>query len=88
MKDDILRAELIGKTITIIDSTNAKNKGIHGKIIDETKNMITIQTTNGTKKLIKNTITLEMKHQNKTYQINGKLLINKPEERIKKVRAL
>lgn len=88
MKDDVLRAELIGKTITVVESTNAKNKGMNGKIIDETKNMITLQTKNGTKKLIKNTITIQMKYNNKTYQINGKLLINRAEDRIKKVRTL
>lgn len=88
MNEDVLKTEHIGKSVEITKANNKTLEGIKGKIINETKNTLTIQTNNGEKKLIKDTITIKMKHNNKTYEINGKLLVNRPEERIKKVRTL
>ncbi len=87
-KDFILTTELIGKTISISNAENNSLKGIKGKIINETKNMLTIETKNGEKRLIKSEVTIEMKDKGKTYEINGKLLVNKPEDRIKKMRTI
>ena len=47
---------LIGKKIKINKSSNKSLEGIHGEIINETKNMITIKTRKGIKKIIKNQI--------------------------------
>ncbi len=51
----------IGNTITITESKN--NTNITGKIIDETKNTITIETNKGPKKII---ITHITKHEEST----------------------
>lgn len=88
MNDEILKTELIGKHVEITKANNKKIEGLKGTIINETKNTITVETNNEEKTLIKDTITLKMKHNNKTFEINGKLLVNKPEDRIKKVRTL
>jgi ribonuclease P protein subunit POP4 len=79
----LLKTELIGKNIAIVDAKNKANIGIKGKAIDETKNTITIKTEKGNKKLIKQNITLEMMHNNKKIRIKGKMLAVAPEERIK-----
>ncbi|PIN86496.1 ribonuclease P protein component 1 [Candidatus Woesearchaeota archaeon CG10_big_fil_rev_8_21_14_0_10_44_13] len=79
---DTLKKELIGKEIRIVEAKNKTNEGIEGKIIDETKNMITISTKKGSKKLIKEEIRIKLLREKIT--IDGKLLVGRPEDRIKK----
>ena len=78
----LLKGELIGLEAEIIDSENKSNIGIKGKIIDETKNTFTIK---GKKiwKVIKGQNTFMFKTKNKKIKINGKLIVEMPEERIK-----
>ena len=42
--------QLIGVKIEVTDSNNQKNIGIHGKVIDETKNSLIIKDPSGEKK--------------------------------------
>ncbi|RLF36543.1 MAG: ribonuclease P protein subunit [Thermoplasmata archaeon] len=80
-KKKLARSELIGLNVKIIESENSFNKGIKGKIIDETKNMFIIKTKETRKKIIKDQCVFEFKGKN--IQINGKSLSTRPEERIK-----
>ena len=80
-KKRLARSELIGLDVKIIESENRFNKGVQGKIIDETKNMFIIKTKETRKKIIKNQCVFEFKGKN--IQINGKSLSTRPEERIK-----
>jgi len=77
-KKNLLRGELIGLETEIVESENNANKGIKGKVIDETKNMITIKGKK-TWRLIKKQ---NMFKFGKT-SIEGRLLVDRPEERIK-----
>lgn len=77
-----LKKELIGSEIKVIDSKNRANIGIDGKIIDETKNMIMLGTKKGVKKLIKEDVTIKLLKEG--IIISGKLLVSRPEDRIKK----
>ena len=81
---DIIRYELIGLNTEIIDSKNKSDIGIKGKIIDETKNTLIIETNGKRKKVFKNNILLNLKINKQTIKIKGKLLFGKPKERIKK----
>jgi len=54
-----LREGIIDKKIRIIKAKNKTLENIEGKVIDESKNMIIIETTQGIKKLIKNQIMLK-----------------------------
>lgn len=78
----LLRGELIGLETEIINSENKKNIGIKGKIIDETKNTFTIK---GEKiwKVIKTQNIFLFKTGKTKIEINGKLIDERPEERIK-----
>ena len=78
-----LKKELIGLPIEILEAKNKSLVGIKGIIIDETKNTITIKN-HSIKKIIKNQVILKIKFDKKIIKIDGKLLLNKPEERIKK----
>ena len=77
--------ELIGATIEIIGATNKVVMGKKGKVIDETKNTITIETSKGEKKILKNGVTIRIIND-KHFQekiIDGKELLKRSYERIK-----
>ncbi len=48
------QTSLIGKNIKVLNSKNKDNLHIEGKVIDETKHTIYVQTNFGRKRLIKN----------------------------------
>jgi RNase P/RNase MRP subunit p29 len=73
--ENVVKHELIGKTATI--------NGTTGKIIDETKNTITLMTENKKKTYLKNNITITTTHKGKKIKINGKVLTKQPQERLK-----
>ncbi len=79
---NIFPYELIGKTIEVIQSTNLSQVGMKGKIIDESKQTITIQKADGQDAvLLKNTITFKMSATGEL--ISGKEIMKRPEERLK-----
>lgn len=75
--------EIIGLTIIITQSKNKTLVGLQGKIVDETKYMITIKTSKGDKKLIKKEIKFQI-IDGKMIEIDGSKLVGRPEDRIKK----
>ena len=80
-----MNQELIGVVIEIINSTNQTVHGQKGKVVDETKNTITIETEKGNKKLIKKTITFKL-CKNKGFEekiIEGNTITKRSYERIK-----
>jgi ribonuclease P protein subunit POP4 len=78
---DIVKYEFIGEKIKVSDAKNKKIIGAEGKVIDETRNMFVLD--NG-KKLIKEQCTFDVGFEGKKFRIEGKLLVGKPEDRIKK----
>ncbi len=82
-KKGLARSELIGLDTEVIESENRFNRGLKGKIIDETKNMFIVKTEEGRKSIIKDQCVFEFKLKEKNIQINGKSLTTRPEERIK-----
>lgn len=82
----IVKGELIGIQTKVARAKNSKNAGLSGKIIDETKNTITIQTRDGKKMLMKDAVVLEIEKQGRRFLVDGKLLALRPEDRIKKVK--
>jgi RNase P/RNase MRP subunit p29 len=73
------RFVLIGKTIRITNARNKTTEGTEGKVIDETKNTITIMTTKGRKTIIKDQATIGIGDK----KISGKNLAGRIEARIK-----
>ena len=84
---DIAKHELIGLEIEIVESKNSALVGLKGKITDETKNTITIEDSK-TRKIMKSQIIMKTRIGNKEYQIDGRILVGRPEDRIKKLRKL
>ena len=81
---DVLKEEFIGLHVHVIDARNEANKGIKGIVVDETRSMFTISTQRKEKKLIKHNVTLRVSIKGKTYDIDGSLLVGRPEDRLKK----
>ncbi len=89
--------ELIGLHVTIVEATNPTLKDISGKVVDETKNMIIVQTKDGIEKMIQKNGTsfvfqipaqLSGKHAERYVKVNGNLLLSQPENRTKNIRKI
>jgi len=81
---EIIGSELIG---LILEVTRAKNKsliGLKGRVVDETKNTLVIRTNHKEKKILKNQVILKIPVKNQMYEIDGKLLVGRSEQRLKK----
>lgn len=82
---DVIRYEFIGTEAKIAQSKNRDCIGIHGKIIDETRNTFTILHHEKRKKILKDSSVFQFKFSDGTIlEIEGKLLVGRPEDRLKK----
>jgi len=83
---NILRHELIGLHVRILNASNPTYKGLSGVITDETQKTLTILTNEGkTKRIIKDQVVMELTLPSKTkVRVEGKLLKGRPYERVKK----
>lgn len=77
--------ELIGLYSEVVNSSNKFLIGISGNIIDETKKTISIETDNGIKIIPKDISVFHLFLPNGEWvEIEGKILVSRPEDRIKK----
>lgn len=79
----LVRDELIGRTVEIIGSANKANVGLTGRIIDETKNLVFIDTSRGIKKVLKKGNVFQIHYLGEKVRVKGELLLGDPAERIK-----
>jgi ribonuclease P protein subunit POP4 len=80
---NILRHELIGLDVLVSGATNPLHWGLSGRIIDETKNMVAIQTDQGIKRIQKMHSRFRIQLPDGTFvEIDGSALILAPEKRI------
>ncbi len=81
----VVQHELLGLEVEVVESTNADVVGIKGKVIDETRNTLTILCDDKQKVVIKETAVFEFVMPDAVViEIDGKLLMGRPEDRIKK----
>ncbi len=81
---NLVKHELIGLKCKIVDSKNRNLIGIEGTVVDETKNMIIIETKKGVVKVPKDVVTLHFYLEEAVVEVDGKVLVARPEDRIKK----
>lgn len=80
----MLRHELIGLNAEVIASSHVGYEGIQGKIVDETKNMLTICDGILERKVPKETVILSIRlPDGYTQTIKGRALVRRPIERVK-----
>ncbi|ODS38142.1 MAG: ribonuclease P [Candidatus Altiarchaeales archaeon WOR_SM1_86-2] len=82
---NILRHELIGLYAEVSDAAHEGYKNIKGRVVDETRNTLTIETEGNEKKVPKDCVTLDITLPEGTIvRVDGKLLVARPEDRVKK----
>jgi len=82
---NIVRHELIGLRVKIKQSKDPTLEGVSGKVIDETYKTINVETKDREKIVPKEICTFVFTLPSKTkVEVEGKLLISRPEDRIKK----
>ncbi len=80
--NNIIHHELIGLDARVVESTNMSLVGIEGKIIDETKNMLIIETCEKERRIPKSCSSFVFTVSNSKVKVDGKLLLSQPENRI------
>ncbi len=82
---NILTHELIGLEVEVSNDTNPYNINIRGTVIDETRNTFLINVNGKTKRIIKKDAILRFKiSEDKIVEVDGRILVSRPEDRIKK----
>ena len=83
--NNIFRHELIGLPVKVVKSTHKGFVGIEGKVVYETKNTITIEENETEKIIPKGVATFHFNlPDGNIIEIEGKIIIARPEDRIKK----
>ncbi len=83
--ESIARHELIGLMTSIVESTNPCMIGLSGKIVDETKNTLIIETEKGEKRIPKGNVSLIfILPDGCKVKVKGSILVSQPENRIGK----
>ncbi|TSA17256.1 MAG: ribonuclease P protein subunit [Nitrosopumilales archaeon] len=81
-QENLLIHELIGLEATVVKSNNEQITGISGKVIDETKSMLFLNTINGIKKIPKENAEWKFSFDKNESIVNGNLLTKRPQERL------
>jgi len=86
-KQNLLRHELIGLSVAVADSPDQNLVGKTGTVVDETQNMVAIEEDGEVKSLQKSAVVLRVTlPDGEEVQVDGKKLVARPEDRIKKCR--
>jgi len=80
---NLVKHELIGLEVEVADSTNKFQVGIKGLVVDETKNLLIIETENGIKKVQKKESEFMFTIPDGKVKVKGIIIAKRPEERIK-----
>ena len=81
----LLRGELIGLDVEVVDAMNKSNVGLKGIVVDERREMV--QLDNG-KKLLKGQCVFRFRFGGRYFVVDGRRLVGRPEDRLKKVRRI
>ena len=83
---NLVRHELIGLRVKIADSTNKALIGLQGRVVDESRNTLTIEAKGKEKSLIKDQCVFSffLPGQRARVRVDGKVIVARPEDRVKK----
>jgi ribonuclease P protein subunit POP4 len=82
-KENILRHELLGLPVEVVQAANPAQQGIAGQIVDETRNMLVIGTPRGRKSVEKAHATFRLTlPSGMVVDVSGIALVSQPEKRI------
>ena len=78
---DVLCCEMVGKHVKVIEAENQALIGIEGEVVDETQQTLVLKQG---KKLLKSQVKLEINIRDQKIIVDGKALVGRPEDRIKR----
>jgi ribonuclease P protein subunit POP4 len=82
---DIIRCEFIGTEVKVCRSTHLGNVGISGEVVDETRNTFLVMHDGKRKTVVKDIGIFQFRFPDDTVvEINGRILVGRPEDRLKK----
>ena len=83
--ENLARHELVGLGVTVDSSQDPSLKGIYGKVIDETRSKLIIETDKKVKSIIKKLCAFRftIPESGETVKISGACIFGRPEDRIK-----
>ena len=80
---NVLRHELIGLDVLVTGASNPEQRGMSGRIIDETRNLMVIETPRGIKRIAKMRSVFRVAlPSGELVEIDGSVLVLAPEKRI------
>lgn len=83
--ENLARHELIGLSVLVVGSTDRGLVGISGRIVDETRNTLLVETERGLKRIPKSNTSLTFTlPDGQRVRVSGSILISRPENRINK----
>jgi ribonuclease P protein subunit POP4 len=83
--ENIVRHELVGLAVEVVESSNPSQKGIRGEVSDESRNMLTIETEQGPRSVAKgDCVFVFTLPGGERVRVKGALLVARPEDRVKK----
>lgn len=81
----LLQHDLIGLSAKVARSSNSDYVNITGRVLEETRNTITILHRNKKKTVVKNTTVFHFTRSDGTIvEVDGKVIVGRPEDRIKR----
>ncbi len=83
--ESLPRHELIGLYVIVDDSTDPGLIGLSGRVVDETRNTLLLETERSTKRISKACTTLIFTlPDGQSVRVRGSVLVSQPENRISK----
>jgi ribonuclease P protein subunit POP4 len=80
---NVLRHELIGLDILVVGAHNPLHRGLTGCIVDETRNLLILETKLGIKRIPKKGSLFQVRlYSGELVEIDGSVMILAPEKRI------
>lgn len=83
---NLVRHELIGLQVRIADSANRQQIGLQGRVVDETRNTLTVEIAGHDKRFVKDQcdFSFTLPGSKTRVRVHGQVIVGRPEDRIKK----
>ncbi len=81
---NIVLHELIGLDVEVKRSSDSEQQGIKGKVVDETKNTLLVDTGKGIKRVVKKISVFKFRQGKKSFIVDGEEINFRAFERIEK----
>lgn len=81
---NLIRHELIGLEVEVSSSTDPTLEGCRGRVIDETRNMLIIESGKRRKKVAKAICRFRFRLDMAVVEVDGRRIVGRPQDRVKK----